>query len=175
MVDGSVRRYDGMTRFLHWTMAILIAAQFLKLGDRIDDGEHWIGQTIVPWHVSVGILLLVLIVVRVTWALAHRGQRPPHVGSTAMLVKGGHFLLYACMVLMPIAGILLILGSGYGLKVFGVELAAQTDVETDWMISLGSLHSPLAWLFVALVLGHIAAALFRHFVHRDDTMKRIAG
>jgi len=175
MVDGSVQRYDGMIRFLHWTMAILIAAQFLKLGDRIDDGEHWIGQTIVPWHISVGTLLLVLILVRVLWAVAQREQRPQHVGPTAVLVKGGHFLLYACMVLMPIAGILLMLGGGYGLEVFGVELAPQTDVETGWMIALGSLHSPLAWLFVVLVLGHVAAALFHHFVQRDDTMKRIMG
>lgn len=175
MVDGSVQRYDGMTRFLHWTMAILIVAQFLKLGDRIDDGEHWIGQTIVPWHISIGTLLLVLIAVRLIWALRQREQRPPHVGPTAILVKGGHFLLYVCMVLMPIAGILLMIGSGYGLKVFGMELVAQTDVETGWMISLGSLHSPLAWLFVILVLGHVAAALFHHFVQRDDTMKRIMG
>lgn len=174
-MNDSAHRYGGMTRLLHWAMALLIVWQFLKLGDRISDGEHWIGQTLVPWHISIGAVLLVLIVLRLLWALGQRQQRPQHVGPTALLVKAGHGLLYASMLLMPITGILLMLGNGYGLKVFGMQLAAKTGVETGWMISLGSLHSPLAWLFVALVLGHIAAALFHHFVKKDDTLKRMVG
>ncbi|QCG68344.1 cytochrome b [Pseudomonas veronii] len=175
MVNDTAHRYGGITRLLHWAMALLIALQFLKLGDRINDGEHWIGQTLVPWHISVGGLLLVLIVLRLFWARGQRQQRPQPVGPTALLVKAGHGLLYACMLLMPVSGILLMLGKGYGLKVFGVQLVAKTGVETGWMASLGSLHSPLAWLFVALVLGHIAAALFHHFVQKDDTLKRMGG
>ncbi|AIL62285.1 cytochrome b [Pseudomonas alkylphenolica] len=174
-MQDSAHRYGGITRLLHWTMALLIGLQFFKLGDRIDDGEHWIGQTIVPWHISFGGLLLVLIVLRLLWALGQRQQRPQPVGSPALLVKAGHGLLYACMLLMPITGVLVMLGNGYGLKVFGVQLVAKTGVETDWMISLGNLHSPLAWLLVILVVGHIGAALFHHFVKKDDTFKRMGG
>lgn len=174
-MKDSARRYGGITRLLHWIMALLIGWQFLKLGDRIHDGEHWIGQTLVPWHISIGGLLLVLIVLRLLWARGQRQQRPQHVGPTALLVKVGHGLLYASMLLMPIAGILLMLGNGYGLKVFGLQLVAKTGVEIGWMASLGRLHSPLAWLFVILVVGHIGAALFHHFVQKDDTLKRMAG
>lgn len=174
-MKDSAHRYGGITRLLHWVMALLIGLQFLKLGDRINDGEHWIGQTIVPWHISFGSLLLVLIVLRLLWAVGQRQQRPRHVGPTALLVKVGHGLLYASMLLMPVTGILLMLGKGYGLKVFGQQLVAKTGTETGWMASLGELHSPLAWLLLVLVVGHIGAALFHHFVKKDDTLKRMAG
>ena len=174
-MNDSSQRYGGISRLLHWSMALLIGWQLLKLGDRINDGEHWIGQTLVPWHVSIGSLLLILIGVRLLWALSQRQQRPQPVGPTAPLVKAGHGLLYASMLLMPLTGLCVMLGNGYGLKVFGVQLLAKTGLKTDWLISLGNLHSPLAWLLLALVVGHIGAALFHHFIKKDDTLKRMAG
>ncbi len=171
----TTQRYGRPARFFHWIMAVLIVMQFFKLGDRIDEGEHWLGQTIVPWHISVGSVLLVLIILRLISTLSSRDQRPAHVGPTALLVKGGHWLLYACMVIMPITGMLTMLGNGYGLNVFGVQLATKTEVETEWMATLGSVHSPIAWLFVVLVVGHIIAAFYHHFVKKDDTMRRMVG
>lgn len=42
-------------------MAVLVGWQFLKFFDRIAEGEHWVGQTLVPWHISIGTLFLLLI------------------------------------------------------------------------------------------------------------------
>jgi cytochrome b561 len=173
MLNDSTNRYGKITRLLHWLMALLVILQFLKLGDRIDDGEHWIGQTIVPWHVSFGALLLVLGILRVLWALGQK-QRPQPL-QTPLLVKAGHFLLYVSMLLVPISGILYLVGKGYGLKNFGVQLIAKSGVETAWMADLGSLHAPLTWVFIALVLGHAVAALFHHFVKGDGSLRRMVG
>ncbi len=71
-------------------MAVLIGWQFLKFGDRIADGEHWVGETLVPWHVSIGTLLLALIVLRMVWAFSQRGQRPQHEDPQGRLVKMRH-------------------------------------------------------------------------------------
>src|SRR5690606_10061343 len=68
MTPDSKERYGTVSKWFHWLMGGLIIWQFLKLGDRISEGEHWIGQTLVPWHVSIGALLLVLIVLRIFWA-----------------------------------------------------------------------------------------------------------
>lgn len=57
MKDDSKARYGTISRILHWGMAFLIFWQALKIFDRIDDGEHWVGETLVPWHVSIGTLL----------------------------------------------------------------------------------------------------------------------
>ena len=76
MTNDSPTRYGSVSRLLHWGMAALIGWQMLKFFDRIDDGEHWVGQTLVPWHVSIGTVLLVLVVLRIVWAAGQRAQRP---------------------------------------------------------------------------------------------------
>src|SRR3546814_14993391 len=78
-------------------MALLIGWQLLKIFDRVADGEHWIGQTLVPWHVSIGTLLLLLIALRTVWAVRQKGSRPEQDPATAFLVRIGHSLLYVGM------------------------------------------------------------------------------
>ena len=172
MINDSKQRYGSVSKIFHWGMALLIGWQLLKLSDRISDGEHWVGLTLVPWHVSIGTLLLGLIVLRLLWVIKQRRQRPQQNPATAMLVKVGHGLLYAGMLLMPITGILLMLGGGYGLTAFGVEIFVKGE-EIAWAASFGSLHSPLAWAVTLLIIGHIGIALVHHFVQRDGTLTRM--
>lgn len=172
MIHDSKERYGSISKWLHWLMGGLILWQFLKFFDRINEGEHWVGQTLVPWHISIGALLLVLVAVRIFWALGQLKQRPRHDPATAFMVKAGHLALYLGMALLPITGILTMIGNGYGLKVFGVQLVAKGP-EIAWAASLGGLHSPLAWITLLLVIGHVGMALLHHFVKRDDILRRM--
>ncbi|MBU3825838.1 MAG: cytochrome b/b6 domain-containing protein [Candidatus Oceanisphaera merdipullorum] len=172
MINDSKERYGNVSKTFHWLMAVLIVWQLFKFGDRIAEGEHWVGQTLVPWHVSIGTLLLVLIVLRLAWVMTQRHHRPAQDPANAKLVKAGHGLLFAGMLLMPLTGIMVMLGGGYGLKAFGLEIFAKGE-EVLWAATLGSLHSPLAWALTVLIIGHIGMALFHHFAHRDDTLKRM--
>ena len=173
MLHDNTSRYGSVTRWLHWLMTLLIIQQFFKLTDRIGEGEHWLGDNFGPWHISIGALVLLLVVVRIAWVLSQLGHRPVHRGPTAPFVRLGHFALYVTMLLMPVTGICYMLGNGYGLTLFGMELAERTDIETPWLATIGSVHSPLAWLFLGMLLGHTIAALYHHWVLRDDTMKRM--
>lgn len=173
MRDDSNVRYGTVSRCLHWGMALLLGWQMLKFFDRINDGEHWVGQTLVSWHVSIGTLLLVLIVLRIVWANLQRNHRPAQDPATATLVKIGHFLLYACMAILPIAGIMILIGNGYGLTAFGVPLVAGGE-KIEWMANLGgAVHSPLAWVLLVMVIGHIGIALVHHFMKRDGVLQRM--
>ena len=174
MTDDSKERYGSVSRLFHWGMALLIGWQGLKFFDRIADGEHWVGQTLVPWHVSIGSLLLLLVVLRIVWAARQRENRPVQDPATASLVKLGHFLLYAAMLLMPLTGIMILVGNGYGWSPFGMQFVAQ-GAEIPWMASLGgALHSPLAWLLFIMIAGHIGIALVHHFVKKDTVLRRMA-
>lgn len=172
MNGDSKERYGRISRLFHWGMGFLIGWQMLKLFDRIADGEHWVGQTLVPWHVSIGTLLLLLVALRIAWVARQKGNRPAQNPATARLVKAGHFLLYAAMVAMPVSGILTMLGKGYGLTAFGMQLAAKGD-EIPWMASIGSLHSPIAWLLLLMIVGHVGIALLHHFIKKDDVLRRM--
>ena len=93
MYNDSKKRYGVISRLFHWGMAILIFWQGLKFFDRINDGEHWVGQTLVSWHVSIGTLLLVLVILRIIWAVKQKDSRPDQDPATVLLVKAGHGLL----------------------------------------------------------------------------------
>lgn len=175
MKQDTPERYGTVSRFFHWAVALLVAWQALKLFDRIDDGEHWVGQTLVPWHISIGVLVLVLVIPRIAWALRNQGRRPPAPPPAALglLAKAGHVALYGALLLMPLSGIAIMVGNGYGLEAFGVQLVARGD-KVPWLADVGgAVHSPLAWLLVFMVLGHAAMALVHHFVKRDGVLRRM--
>lgn len=175
MKQDTRERYGTVSRIFHWVVALLVVWQALKLFDRIDDGQHWVGQTLVPWHISVGVLVLLLVVPRIIWALRNHGHRPPAPPPPMLgfLAKAGHVALYAALLLMPLSGIAIMVGNGYGLTVFGIELVAR-GAEIPWLATFGGmLHSPLAWLLVAMVAGHAGMALVRHFVKKDGVLRRM--
>lgn len=172
-MNDSKTRYGVITRCFHWGMGLLIIWQFMKFFDRINDGEHWVGQTLVPWHISIGSVLLVLAVLRIIWAVKQKNNRPEQEGSTAMLAKAGHSLLYVGMLLLPVTGLMIMLGNGYGWNVFGIEIIARRATSSEFMALLGSFHSLLAWCLVILVAGHGFMALVHHFVKKDGVLKRM--
>ncbi len=175
MKPDTPARYGTLSRLLHWGMALLVVWQVLKIFDRIDDGEHWVGQTLVPWHVSIGTLIGVLVLIRIAWALRNRQRRPaaPQPPLLGFVARAGHVLLYVGLVLMPVTGISFLVGSGYGLTAFGVQLIPG-GAEIPWLAALGStLHVPLAWLLILLVAGHAGAALWHHFVRKDGVLRRM--
>ena len=165
-------RYGSASRALHWATALLVLHQFGKFFDRIDEGEHWLGALVGPLHVSVGALIGVLTLARIGWAVG-QAQRPRPLGPVAALASIGHKALYACLLLLPPTGTLYVLGHGYAWGLFGVTLIPRSGVETPWMMALGEWHSPLAWLTLLLVLGHIGAALYHHWVLKDATLARM--
>lgn len=167
-------RYGTVSRIFHWLMALLVVWQGLKIFDRIDDGEHWVGQTLVPWHISIGTLVLVLVVFRIAWALKNRHRRPPAPPPPMLgfLARSGHVALYAGMVLMPLTGISLMIGNGYGLTAFGIEIVPSGG-ELPWLADIGTLHPPIAWLLLALIVGHVVMALVHHFIRKDGVLRRM--
>lgn len=171
MIYDNKHRYGSVSRVFHWGMALLIGWQMLKFFDRISDGEHWVGQTLVPWHISIGSLILVLIVLRLVW-VARQRERPAQNPAMVILVRLGHGLLYAGMVLMPLTGISAMVGGGYGWAAFGLEIIPQGP-KVPWLATIGGLHSPIAWLLLILVIGHIGITLVHHFLWKDDTLRRI--
>lgn len=172
-MNDSKERYGSITRLFHWCMGLLIAWQFLKFFDRINDGEHWVGETLVSWHISIGSVLLMLIVLRLVWSVTQKNNRPEQDPATAFLVKAGHGLLYLGMLLLPITGVMIMVGNGYGWDPFGIELVAGGGAEIGWMATLGSVHSLIAWCLLILVVGHIGIALLHHVVKKDGVLQRM--
>lgn len=172
-MNDSRERYGIITRIFHWGMALLVVWQGLKFFDRINDGEHWVGQTLVSFHGDIGSLIFLLVILRIIWSFTQKNNRPIQDPATALLVKLGHWALYACMFFIPLTALMYLIGRGYGWNVFGVQLISGGP-EIPWLADLGiALHSPLAWIFLFVIIGHVGMALIHHFVKKDDVMKRM--
>ncbi|RYE03857.1 MAG: cytochrome b [Sphingomonadales bacterium] len=101
------QRYTRVAAWLHWAIAALILYNLTSglLRDVLPRGFF-------AYHVSSGITILILTLVRVGWRLTHRP--PPYLTVKrwqANLAHGVHFLLYVAMVMVPFSGWALISAS----------------------------------------------------------------
>jgi len=167
-------RYDRISRWLHWGMAGLFAWIFVSAGAHALAERSALDALLWPTHKPVGTLLLALLLARVAWALARR-RRPPAVSALARL---GHLGLYALMLAVPAIGLLRQWGSGRASAPFGLPLLPFTfaGLVVAWTLQLGRLlHGNLGWALLALVLGHVAAALWHERAGHTPVLARMAG
>ena len=97
---GRRSRYNQVAIILHWLIAIAI---FYNLASGLL--RPWMPRGFFVFHVSSGITILVLSVLRVVWRLTHKP--PPFLPMKvweAKLAHLVHFLLYAAILLLPFSG-----------------------------------------------------------------------
>ena len=99
------QRYTRVAIALHWMIAGLIFFN-LALGFVMEGFEERLRRFTVDAHISSGISVLLLTVVRIIWRLVHKP--PPFLSRTTTVEKVAahcvHFSLYAMMVFMPLSG-----------------------------------------------------------------------
>src|SRR5438309_1049088 len=96
--------YDNVAITLHWLTAFLVLVQFVsaETWDWLAKGTRESMQSL---HVSLGVLLTAVIIVRVVWRLIPGHQRPPIVsGWVELASKSVHYLLYALLVAQAALG-----------------------------------------------------------------------
>jgi len=167
----SQQRYGAVSRLIHWSMAalllLMLSTEWLAEIAGLSEGEA------MALHKSTGVLLLGLVVLRLAWRGLNRGRTAPaeHWRLAANL---GHWALYAAMLLIPVSGLLVALGSGHGVEFFGLPLIAP-GAEIEWLEDAAEeSHELLANLLWLLIGGHVVATLAHQFWLRDHTLKRMA-
>lgn len=170
----SAHRYGSITRALHWLMAVVLAWQFTSALTHLLAEDSALDEFLWSTHKSSGFLLMILIVLRVLWALANTGRRPPPVSLPARL---GHVCLYLLMIAVPLVALIRQYGSGRAFSPFGIPLMPGFDGgKIEWMTKLGgNFHSLLGWLLLALIAGHIIAAFWHYLGGDKNVMRRIIG
>ncbi len=125
-------------------------------------------------HKSIGVTLLALIVIRVLWRITHKPPAPlaSYQGWERKLSTGAHHLLYLLMVVMPLSGLIMSVGSKYGMKWFGIKILSGLD-DKGLREIFHEVHEIAALLLLLLIVLHIVGALKHKFIDKDETMNRI--
>ena len=102
---------------------------------------------------------------RVLWQGAPRWQ--------ALAGKAMHGALYALMIGMPLAGWVLLSAEGEPIPFFGQHLPALVAEGKTLADTVKEIHETGGTIGYFLIGLHAAAALFHHYVVRDNTLRRM--
>ena len=169
--------YTRTAIVLHWLIALCVLVQ-------ITFGLWMIGIPKSPpgvrayWfnvHKSIGITLGMLILVRVFWRLAHRAPAllSTLVGWQRFAAKANHFLLYLCMLIMPVSGYLGSSFTKYPILYFGMKLPHWGWDAPALKDLCSQIHLTTVITFMLLIAVHVAAALRHLLIKRDGTFERM--
>lgn len=169
-------RYTGVARMLHWAIALLILAN-LALG--FFRGAMPKGLMAMPLHKSIGLTVLALTFVRIGWRLAHRPPSLPRAMPRweRASAHGVHLVFYALMIALPLSGWVISSASDRPLTWFFLFDAPKLSVaKGDALYAVShQAHDLLPWLWIALILLHVGAALRHHFVLKDSVLRSMTG
>jgi len=175
-IRNTAHRYGIIAQLVHWLVVALLAAQF-PLG--MTASSLPISPTrlaLLAWHKSIGFLILGVIILRLGWRLY---SPPPPLPATVPVLQQyaarvSHGLMYVILLAMPLVGWASSSAANLTVSVFGwfvlPNLTAPDKELAQWLIST---HVVMAWLLLSIIVLHVTAALWHHFVIRDDVLKRM--
>lgn len=169
-------RYDRLTISLHWLTALLVVALFAMAiaWDFMPRGTP-LRKSLQALHISCGLLLSALIVVRLGWRTT-LGRRLPAAerGIKQFVAVGMHYALYLLLVAQAGLGFVFRWLQGESFTFFGLfEVPALMAPDKALAHSVGEIHESVAWAILVLAGLHAAAALMHHFVLKDGVLKRM--
>lgn len=170
-------RYHGLSVLLHWLMALMIFGLF-GVGFWMVDLTYYSAwyKTAPHYHKSVGILVAVLLLARLTVVLI-KGKPAPlasHGKSVQRVSKLTHLLLYLLLFFIVVTGYLISTADNRGIEVFNWFVVPGFGEFFDQQADrAGLLHQWLAYGLIALVVLHALGALKHHFIDKDATLKRM--
>jgi cytochrome b561 len=167
------RRYASAAILLHWLIAALIIGQ-IGLGWYFADLSGPAKRSLENIHISVGLTILLLTVLRVALRLLYRPPSgPPTLASwERRLAATAHVLFYVLLVAIPLTGWAMESVGPRPLPFWGLdwphlpglELLLQGRDRREVKEVLEQVHgSPLVWAMISLVGLHVLGALKHQF------------
>jgi cytochrome b561 len=173
---AAARTYTGTAKTLHWLIVAMLIAQFIFAWTMPEIRRDTPVTTLISLHFTVGILILAVAIVRLTWRLTH-GEPAPEDGLPLWQMQSAratHWLLYILLFVLPILGWINASWRGMPIVMFGVELPQLIAKRAPGWGWTGDVHSLLAnYLLLALVGLHTLAALYHYFIRHDGVLQRM--
>lgn len=175
-IANTPRRWGAPSQLLHWLVVWLIVGQFV-LADEAEELPLGLAKlAVLATHKSVGISIWVLAMVRLLWRLKSPGPQLPASMSRLQraLAHGSHHAMYALLFLTPLVGWAMSSAKNYTVSWFNlIELPNLVAPNEPLFMVLRETHEWLASSLGVLASIHASAALWHHFVKRDDVLKRM--
>ncbi|NUH52737.1 cytochrome b [Citrobacter portucalensis] len=169
-------RFSKIQIRLHWLTLMLIAITYaaMELRGCFPKGSNTY-LLMKETHYNVGVFVWFLMIMRLI--IKHKYHNPaiipPSPAWQMMAAKIMHILLYISFLALPLLGIAIMAygGKDWSFLGFNVVSFVTQDEETKSLIK--DIHETLASIGYFLIAAHAGAALFHHYVQKDNTLLRM--
>jgi cytochrome b561 len=172
-------QYSSLAKWFHWitvplmfaTIAVGLTLRFMK-----DD----VKMPFYALHESLGLIILVVAVLRLSWRLVSKAPAlPDHLPPPMRAAASGvHHALYAILIIQPLLGFFM--SNAYGFPMQGataflgfIDLPKFMEAREGLALVLHWAHSLIGWLLPLLLGAHIGGAIFHHALRKDGTLMRM--
>lgn len=169
--------YARPARIYHWLVAVLVLLMIPAGLIMIQQGlPRPVQDTLFIFHKNTGLIVFLLMLARLVWRLRH--PPPPLPADIAPWQRRAaeltHLALYVLLFALPISGYLRVRLERFpieSLDALGVPPLVPKNEALAGVFQ--SVHQACAFLLIALLALHIAAALQHALIRRDGVWARI--
>lgn len=167
-------QYGTTAKVFHWLIAGLLLVQYLIAWLMPDVHAGPPGEPM-TFHISFGITILVLILMRFVWRLTHLVAPENSLPAWQRLASEAmHWGLYVLVLATTITGWLFASFRGWSVSFFYLfplpMLASKSEANVK---AFDSWHQTMEWTLLVFIGIHVAAGLVHLFVYRDRIMHRM--
>lgn len=169
-------RYSPWVRRLHWVVFLLVACALLLIyihgwsarGTALHANAKWA-------HTQFGMAVLLVMLPRLL--VRSRATTPPVVPTLPhwqhLLARATHLALYILLIATPLLGIANRMWNPAPWDFLGIPLPHVAVPDRAFSKMLEGIHENFGNILMYLAAIHAAAALFHHFVQRDNVLRRM--
>lgn len=179
MADNTsqLTKFNPILIALHWAMLLLIVAvyifmEFRGIFPKGSEPREFMKALHFMLGMSVFFLVLLRVVVRFSTKAPDIIPEPKPIEK--LLAKLMHIALYVFMIGMPLLGWLMLSANGKTVPFFGLQLPMLIAENKDLGKLLHEIHEIGGSVGYVLLGGHALAALFHHYVKKDNTLLRMS-
>jgi cytochrome b561 len=167
--------YGPTAKIFHWLIFLLLATQYAIGSIMPHIGKKTLDESWVHWHLLVGAVILLVIVLRFVWRLFHPvAMADDLTGWELALSRITHLSLYLLVFAMTVLGWAAANYRGWTVELFGViPLPALAVKGTPWAHEAGDIHNILVYVLLGFIALHVLGALYHYFIKRDQVVQRM--
>jgi cytochrome b561 len=168
-----LKKHHPLTIALHWGTVICIVIAVGSVLFREVIGDKFWRTLLLDTHRQCGLLIMLAVAARLY--VRQRHGMANHMQGLPMLMqvaaKAAHWMLYAMLVALPLLGWATTNAHNLSVRLFGlIPLPWITEVDSEWADTLSDYHALGAWILLGMLVMHVGAALFHHFIRRDTVL-----
>ncbi|WP_392565188.1 cytochrome b [Utexia brackfieldae] len=163
-------RYHHIQILIHWLSALLIIFIIVLPLSRNFWAPLFGGiSQVFMLHKSLSVIVFMMTIVRivVNIKLGVPEVLPANAHLLRLAANSTQKLLYLLLLMLPISGFLM---GAKGINFFNIWLIPAMDLSSETMAIAHTSHIWGAYIMIALILLHAVAALFHHYIKKDNVL-----